>query len=164
MAKLDTNIECVLFDLDGTLIDTAPDFTTVLNSLLAENNLAPVSAQAIHQTVSDGARALVKLGFGIEEDHGDFPRHHQRLLDLYNEQLAASEASLYPGMAELLNDMDDSNIKWGIVTNKPHLYSERLLKQLDILSQCKSLVCPDHVSARKPDPEPILLACSQLKL
>ncbi len=162
MATLDTNIECVLFDLDGTLIDTVPDFIKVMDSLLAENNLAPVSPESVHQTVSDGARALVMLGFGIGEDAAEFPAHHQRLLELYYDQLANSESSLYPGMADLLGDLDDSDIKWGIVTNKPHLYSERLLQQLELLPRCKSLVCPDHVKARKPDPEPILLACSQL--
>ena len=162
MTRLATNIDCVLFDLDGTLIDTAPDFYKVLNALLAEHGREPVSRKAIEQTVSDGARALVKLGFGIEEDEPGFDALNQRLLDLYFEQLSATESQLYPGMAELLSDMESSDIAWGIVTNKPELYSKKLLQKLDLASRCRSLVCPDHVTARKPDPEPILLACSQL--
>ena len=84
---LDTSIECVLFDLDGTLIDTASDFVIVVNQLLKENKREEISAQSIKQTVSDGARALVKLAFGIEEAHEDFAQLNQRLLDLYFDQL-----------------------------------------------------------------------------
>jgi N-acetyl-D-muramate 6-phosphate phosphatase len=160
--KLETSIECVLFDLDGTLIDTAPDFTVVVNKLLAEQNKQPLSHEVIHLNVSNGARALVINAFGIDEDHEDFSKHLQRLLELYYEQLECTTATLYPGLDELLNQLEEQNIPWGIVTNKPEKYSLRLLEQLKLSSRCSVLVCPDHVSATKPHPEPIFLALEKL--
>ena len=157
-----TSIECVLFDLDGTLVDTAPDFVIVVNRLLAEHDKLPIDAELICQTVSDGARALVKLAFDIGEEHESFAGLNQRLLDLYYEQLQDTQALLYPGMGDLLSKLEDADIGWGIVTNKPQMYSTMLLEKLNLLSRCKSLICPEHVENRKPHPEPILLACEQL--
>ena len=160
---LNTSIECVLFDLDGTLIDTAADFVVVVNQLLEEHNMPHIESALIHQTVSDGARALVKLAFQIEEEHPDFSSLNQRLLDLYYEQLVTTEAALYPGLDELLLKLESNSIPWGIVTNKPEKYSIRLLEKLELSSRCSVLICPEHVSERKPHPEPILLACQKLQ-
>lgn len=160
---LDTSIDCVLFDLDGTLIDTAPDFVKVVARLCAEHDRPAVSAELIHQTVSDGARALVKLAFDIGDDHADFSRLHQRLLDIYEEQLKETESVVYPGLDALLLKLEASGIPWGIVTNKPERYARLLLDKLQLSVRCGCLVCPDHVTDRKPHPEPILLACSQLQ-
>ena len=162
MPTLTTSIECVLFDLDGTLVNTAPDFVKVVNQLLKENNKTNIAAESIYQTVSDGARALVKLAFAIDEQDEDFHKLSQRLLDLYFEQLQQTEAILYPGIAELLNSLESSNIPWGIVTNKPEKYSRVLLEKLQLLHRCQVLVCPEHVTERKPNPEAILLACQNL--
>ena len=159
---LNTSIECVLFDLDGTLIDTAPDFEQVVNTLLQEQGRPPIDPNLIGQTVSNGARALVTLAFTIEQDHADFDRLHQRLLALYLEQIRQTRATLYPGMEQLLDNLEAANIPWGIVTNKPEKYSQLLLENMALLHRCKSLVCPDHVQETKPHPEPILLACQQL--
>lgn len=161
--QLDTSIECVLFDLDGTLIDTAPDFFKVLSLLTSEHGRDLVSKEQIDQTVSDGARALVKLAFAIEEEHEDFPGLNQRLLDLYFDQLQATESILYPGMAALLDELENNNIPWGIVTNKPEKYSVKLLQMLSLQDRCKALICPEHVEHKKPHPEPILLALQQLQ-
>ena len=160
--KLETSIETVLFDLDGTLIDTAPDFTLVVNQLLAEHDKAPLSHDAIHRNVSNGARALVKNAFDIDEEHTDFADLLQRLLDLYYEQLNKTTAVLYPGLNELLLQLEEQEIPWGIVTNKPEKYSVRLLQRLNLDGRCSVLVCPDHVSETKPHPEPILLALQKL--
>lgn len=162
--SLNTSIECVLFDLDGTLIDTAPDFFQVVNTLTTEHDKPAVSREAIDQTVSDGARALVKLAFQIEEGHSDFPALNQRLLDLYHDKLLHTESVLYPGMAELLAELDSAEIPWGIVTNKPEKYSLRLLEQMQLLQRCGVLVCPDHVQEKKPHPEPILKALEKLQI
>lgn len=159
---LETSIECVLFDLDGTLVDTAPDFIKVVNRLLKEHEKPAICSQLIYQTVSDGARALVKLAFEIQEDHAEFSNLQQRLLDLYFEQLANTESTLYPGMEELLNKLESSKIAWGIVTNKPEKYTLLLLEKLNLRNRCMAVICPEHVTARKPDPEAILLACQQL--
>ena len=159
---LETSIECVLFDLDGTLIDTAPDFVSVVNKLLIENNKAEISEQAIHQTVSDGSRALVKLAFQIETEHESFAGLNQRLLDLYELELDSTRALLYPGIDILLNELERNGIKWGIVTNKPEKYTTKLLTELNLLPRCKCVICPDHVEHSKPHPEPLFLAMSTL--
>ena len=159
---LDTSIECVLFDLDGTLIDTAPDFVKVLNRLLIEHDKPEIPSQLISQSVSDGARALVKLAFEIQEDHPEFSELQQRLLDLYFEQLANTESALYPGLDELLHKFESNKIAWGIVTNKPEKYTLLLLDKLGLRNRGMAVICPDHVSERKPNPEAILLACQQL--
>ena len=160
--QLATSIECVLFDLDGTLIDTAEDFHIAVNKLLAKNDTDPISSQLIRQTVSDGARALVKLAFSIEESDPHFDELNQQLLELYFVELENTQSVLYPGMDMLLTALEKHGVHWGIVTNKPEKYSILLLDKLGLLTRCKSLVCPDHVSERKPHPEPILLACQQL--
>lgn len=160
--KLETSIECVLFDLDGTLIDTAPDFTLVVNRLLAEHDKAALAHEDIHRNVSNGARALVKNAFAIDEDHAEFAALLGRLLDLYYEQLDSTLATLYPGLDELLLQLEAQGKPWGIVTNKPEKYSLRLLERLELRTRCGVLVCPDHVSATKPNPEPILLALEKL--
>jgi phosphoglycolate phosphatase len=160
--KIETSIDCVLFDLDGTLIDTAPDFTLVVNKLLAEHGKGPLSHEIIHLNVSNGARALVESAFEIDEAHDDFADLLQRLLDLYFEQLNSTVATIYPGLDDLLKQLEAQNIPWGIVTNKPEKYSVRLLEKLHLSSRCSVLVCPDHVSETKPHPEPIFLALEKL--
>ena len=160
--KLETSIDCVLFDLDGTLIDTAPDFTLVVNKLLAEHDKMPLSQEVIHLNVSNGARALVKNAFKIDETHDDFSDLLKRLLDLYFEQLNSTVATLYPGLDDLLMQLEAQNIPWGIVTNKPEKYSIRLLEKLHLGPRCSVLVCPDHVSETKPHPEPIFFALEKL--
>jgi len=159
---LDTGIECVLFDLDGTLVDTAADFQKVLDIMLDRENMPRVTSERVHQTVSDGARALVKLAFNLEEQDSAFASRLQELLDLYYQQLEQTAATPYPGVLTLLTRLENSDIPWGVVTNKPEKYSLRLLENLQLLERCSSLVCPEHVQERKPNPEPLLLACQQL--
>jgi len=160
--KLQTGIECVLFDLDGTLVDTAADFRHVLDRMLTGEGRPLVPPDRIHQTVSDGARALVRLAYALEDQDEEFEPRLQQLLDFYFEQLQRTEALPYPGILELLNSLDASDIPWGVVTNKPEKYSLRLLQNLELLDRCGTLICPEHVDNRKPDPEPLILACQQL--
>ena len=161
--QLNTAVDCVLFDLDGTLVDTAPDFLIVVNQLLAEHKAPPMDETAVRQTVSDGARALIKLMFAIDEGDEHFPSLLQRLLELYGIQIKQTQAELYQGMDELLTQLDNTGIPWGIVTNKPEPYAVPLLSKLNLLERCGVLVCPEHVKERKPSAEPILLACERLK-
>ncbi len=159
---LDTSIECALFDLDGTLIDTAPDFVIALNKLRAEQAQAPINEGVITRTVSDGAKALVKLGFDHEEDSAEFNELHSRLLTLYLEQIEETQSRLYPGIDSLLDALDSAEIPWGIVTNKPRLYAVALLSRLGLLERCPVLVCPDDVTDKKPHPESLLVALQTL--
>ncbi len=158
-SKIDNG--AVLFDLDGTLLDTAPDFVHVVNTLLAENNRPPLPFDVIRNTVSNGARALITLAFELEESHPDFEPLRERLLALYTEQLAV-ETKPFNGIKETLAYLADFNIPWGIVTNKPSIYTDKLLQRIALTPAAGTVICPDHVSRSKPDPEPLLLACQQL--
>lgn len=161
MTQLHTSIECVLFDLDGTLIDTAPDFIAVLNRMLCKHDRPELPPDTIRATVSNGARALISMGFEVQENDAAFPNLLAELLDGYHEELLCTQARIYPGMDLLLEQLDSQGIQWGVVTNKPEKYSLRLFEQLGLLERCKVLVCPDHVENSKPHPEPILLACER---
>lgn len=154
-------LEAVLFDLDGTLIDTAPDFIRVLNQLRAEYELEALAADSIRRQVSNGARAMVELGFGLMEGEAGFEDLRERFLDLYLQSLAV-ETRLFPGLDELLKQLENQHIPWGIVTNKPHRFTKPLLEQLNLAERCATTICPDHVKHRKPHPEPIYKACSEV--
>jgi len=155
-------VEGMLFDLDGTLLDTAADFADVVQQMTEQAALPAIEFTAIHQTVSNGARALVELAFGIDQGHPDFEERLSTLLSLYAERIVATKATLYPGMDALLRHLENSGIPWGIVTNKPERFSRPLLEGLGLLARCATLICPDHVTQSKPHPEPLLLACKQL--
>lgn len=151
-------IRSLFFDLDGTLIDTAPDFHWVINEMLSRRQLPPLSYERIRQTVSNGARALVTLAFNRQEGDADFAQLLDELLDLYAKHLAEN-SRLFQGMEELLAACEQQGILWGVVTNKPERFTTPLLQALQLADRCASVVCPDHVSKTKPDPEPLLLAC-----
>lgn len=159
MKKLDA----VLFDLDGTLIDTAPDFIRLLNALRAKHNLDALPNDVIRQQVSNGAKALVELGFNLSEEDEGFEALRQQYLDMYYEGLAV-DTCVFPGLDKLLDELDLYKIPWGIVTNKPSRYTEPLLERLGLAERCGTTVCPDHVTNRKPHPEPIFKACNALSV
>lgn len=161
-ATVEPRIAAVLFDLDGTLVDTAPDFTAVLHQLCADQGVAPPADAAILATVSSGARALVELAFRLAPDAQGFDPLHQALLDVYMTQLQTTRSTLFPGMDRLLTELEGRHIPWGVVTNKPERFSIPLLQKLSLEQRCSVLVCPDHVSQTKPHPEPLLLACARL--
>lgn len=152
----------VLFDLDGTLLDTAKDFTQVLNQLLRQYGKDEVAHSRVKETVSDGARALIKLGFGIDEAHENFDTYLQELLDLYAIKIINTEAELFEGIPELLERITTENFKWGVVTNKPSRFTTPLLKNFPAMQNAALVVCADHVSQSKPSPESLLLACNIL--
>lgn len=154
------NPEAILFDLDGTLIDTAPDFHWTINQLLQEENQPEVSYEFIRRYVSNGARAMVGAAFNIEPSDSQFGRLHQRMLDLYLQHLAV-DSRLFPGLQDCLNWLEQNNIPWGVVTNKPELYTLPVMQGLN-LHGAASVICPDHVEQRKPHPEPLYLACQQI--
>lgn len=154
-------LDAVLFDLDGTLIDTAPDFIRCLNELRVAEGMAPLPFDTIRCCVSDGARAMVRLGFGLEPDHPEYPERHRAFLDRYETGMAV-DTRLFEGMEPLLATLEAAGIPWGIVTNKPVRFAEPLLAALGLAERCAVLVCPDHVQDRKPHPEGLWLACERL--
>ncbi len=155
-------VKAVLFDLDGTLLDTAPDFAFVLNTMMARRQRPPVPYDKVHQTVSDGARGMIEMAFGATPEHPQFDALRQELLALYADHIADNTRP-FAGIDDLLALIETSRLHWGIATNKPALYAEPLLRALDLERRCGVLVCPDHVKRRKPDPESLLLACERLQ-
>jgi len=133
-------IKTVLFDLDGTLADTAPDLAAALNH------------------VSHGGMALITLGFGV--DHPEFDALYKELLQYYQDNIA-NETTLFSGMHELLLELEQKNINWGIVTNKPGWLTEPLLDALNLTSRAATIVSGDTLEQRKPHPAPLLHACNQ---
>lgn len=158
------HLQSVLFDLDGTLIDTAPDFIRVLNAQRGRYDRPPLPADTIRAAVSAGARAMIQVGFPDHAvDSEMFARLRQEFLDHYAAGLA-EESRLFDGMDRVLAALEARGIAWGVVTNKPRVYSEPLLAGLQLDRRCRVLVCPDDVSRTKPDPEPLFLACRQLQV
>ena len=151
----------VLFDLDGTLVDTAPDFHVVLNQILANASRPPVTYEQVRSQVSNGARALVTLGFGMTPDDNGFDQWLTVLLDSYEQRLAV-DTCLFPGMEQVLDWLDARALPWGVVTNKPERFTLPVLAGLGLLERVGPVICPDHVRARKPDPEGLLMACAQV--
>jgi len=153
----------LLFDLDGTLVDTAADFIAVVNQMRKEEQLAPLPDDIIRNTVSDGARALIKLAFQLDEHDPAFVLKHQQLLDYYEEQLGF-QAALFPGFEALLAHLEKNQIAWGIVTNKPARFTDPLIARLHLSPSNQVAICPDHVTHTKPHAEPLLLAAKKLQL
>lgn len=157
-------IRGVLFDLDGTLMDTAPDFYVTLHELRQRYQLPRLSELTIRNRVSDGSRALTQLCFDHDSlDPDTFEQRRLELLDIYAE-VAGHQVSIFPEMTEILNILDSNQIPWGIVTNKPRRYTELILERSSLNLNCKVLVCADDLSNAKPDPEGILLASRELDL
>jgi N-acetyl-D-muramate 6-phosphate phosphatase len=152
----------VLFDLDGTLIDTAPDMIVALNQLLAEH-AAPALPYALARTqVSHGSFGLVKLAFPqADGEHFESLRH--RFLQLYNARIA-EDTCLFEGCDSLLATLEQRRLPWGIVTNKPGFLTMPLLAALGLDHRARSVISGDTLPQRKPHPAPLLLAAEQLGL
>ncbi|HEB59143.1 MAG TPA: phosphoglycolate phosphatase [Gammaproteobacteria bacterium] len=151
-------IKTVLFDLDGTLADTAPDLAYALNEVLREQGRPTLPFDTIRPVVSHGGMALIRLGFGMEPDEPGFEDLRQRLLAVYRDNIAR-ETRLFTGMSELLDAIEGQGMKWGVVTNKPSWLTEPLLEQLDLVQRAACIVSGDTLAERKPHPAPLLHAC-----
>jgi len=155
---MQTPIRTVLFDLDGTLADTARDLACALNALLEEEGRAPLPFASIRPLVSHGSPALIRLGFGLAPTDTGYAELRARLLAHYARDLCRA-TRLFPGTAELLAALRERSIRWGIVTNKPAFLTEPLVKQLAPAHPPCCIVSGDTCANRKPHPEPMLLAC-----
>lgn len=149
----------VLFDLDGTLLDTAPDMHGALERLLQENDRPSLPFATVRGRVSHGSSALVDLGFpGIAAPMREALK--QRYLEIYAANLCRATV-LFPGMAEVLTAMEDRGLCLGVVTNKPAWLTEPLLDALGLTPRLATIVSGDTLPQRKPAPEPMWLAARQ---
>ena len=151
----------LLFDLDGTLADTAPDLVAVLNQLLAEADRPPTPYAIARNAVSHGAIGLIRLGFGLSPDVSVDPSLQQRFVDLYAAR-GHAHSRLFIELESILSLCSRIGARWGIVTNKPQALTEPLLDTLGLLSTTEALVSGDTLVKRKPDPAPLELAARQL--
>lgn len=154
-------IDTVLFDLDGTLLDTAPDMASALNLLRRQRRMPEISLDIIRPLVGYGSKALLKLGFEIDENSREYLLLLEEFFTAYQNCLAHSTA-LFPGMALVLDHLDKNNLPWGIVTNKPARFTMHILDALDLSRRTACVISGDTLKNRKPHPEPILHACKLL--
>lgn len=151
----------VLFDLDGTLADTAQDLGAALNRLLQDHGKAPLPYASIRPVASHGARGLINLGFGIDRDHPEFESLRQRFLNYYDTGFA-DLTTIFDGINNLLQQLAQRDIAWGVVTNKPMRFTDRLVPALPWSVQPGVIVSGDTVGVPKPDPLPLLYAAEKL--
>lgn len=151
-------IDTVLFDLDGTLIDTAPDMAAALEILCDEEQQERLPYSQVRPIVSNGSVALVTLAFGDTLDEEVLNRLKTRYLEIYQDHLAV-HSRLFDEMEELLLQLEKNNIQWGVVTNKPGWLTEPLMASLGLQQRAACIVSSDSTKNRKPHPEPMFLAC-----
>lgn len=154
-------IQAVLFDLDGTLADTALDLGGALNTLLARHGLPPKSMDEIRNQASHGAAGLLKLGTGITPDHPDYARWRTEYLDEYDRRYA-QDTALFDGVDELIAELGRRGIKWGIITNKPMRFTDKLVPKLGFAIPPAVVVSGDTFGEPKPSIKPMLYACRQI--
>ena len=155
---MNSHYKTVLFDLDGTLLDTAPDLANALNAVLQSNGRPALPFDIIRPVVSHGGNALIELGFGLRPDEPGFDAVRQELLDYYQNNIA-QHTRLFPGMEEVLDYIETHNLNWGVVTNKPGWLTDPLLEALDLTRRAAGIVSGDTLKERKPHPAPLLHAC-----
>lgn len=155
--------QALLFDLDGTLVDTADDLGAALNFVLAQHQMPLCTAEQYRPVASHGAKGLLELGFGSELARFDFFELRSMLLQFYAEHIC-DHSKLFPGGKELISTLNNRHIPWGIVTNKPYKLAASMLRQLPELAGCGILLGGDSLGVRKPDPTPLFMAAHQLKV
>ena len=159
--SLRQSINTVLFDLDGTLLDTHLDLVAALNTVLVDHGKEPLSAKQLRPFVSKGAMVMVCLAFRCSPESDEAQQRWLEMLDAYKTDIARHTV-LFPGMDQVLGKIEQNGWKWGIVTNKPGLYTELLLSELAMPYTPAAVVSGDTLKVKKPSPEPLLLACSTI--
>jgi N-acetyl-D-muramate 6-phosphate phosphatase len=154
-------IEAVLFDLDGTLADTAPDMARTVNEMRIRRSLAPVPLSQVRPHVSKGARGMLLGAFEMTVEHPDFAAMREEFLTLYADRLSV-DTVLFPEMAELLDAIEQRGMRWGVVTNKFERFARPVLHGLGLLQRSGTIVGGDTCARAKPFPDPLLHACRQI--
>ncbi|KMT66520.1 HAD family hydrolase [Catenovulum maritimum] len=155
--------KAILFDLDGTLLDTAKDLGETLNYILKQHSKPTVDYQDYRPVASHGALGLLKLGFGDELNRLDKAALRETFLNYYEQNIAV-KTDLFDGMEACLELLNKLGIKWGIVTNKPQFLTDKLLPFYNIMSSSQINISGDTLAVKKPDPEPLYVACKHMTL
>ncbi|MGA7180579.1 MAG: HAD-IA family hydrolase [Thiobacillaceae bacterium] len=153
-------IKAVLFDLDGTLIDTALDLGHALNLQRSRHGLAPLAEELIRPQASHGARGLLSIGFGLGPDDAQFGPMREEFLQLYADNISRYSRP-FDGVLDLLDKLEKHDIAWGVVTNKPARFTEPLLSILDLADRAACIVSGDTCPQPKPHPCPLLYAAEE---
>lgn len=151
----------VLFDFDGTLADTAPDLAAAVNRLLVEQGHEPAPIERLRPFASAGARGLLHAAFGLKPEDAEYPSLRESFLEYYAERVC-EHTKLFPGIPELLRELQSRKVSWGIVTNKATRFTERIIARLKLKPDC--LACGDTTPHLKPHPASLLHAAEQLRL
>ena len=154
-------VQAVLFDLDGTLADTAPDLARALNRVRAANDLAPMAAAITRPYTSSGARGLLKIGFGLSPGDERYAALKLQFRGFYAAEICV-DTRLFDGMAELLDRFDHDGLPWGVVTNKAERFTWPLLRSLHLAERAACIVGGDTTPRLKPYPDPLLHAAATL--
>lgn len=153
----------VLFDLDGTLVDTAPDLGHALNLQLQKHGKPTLTDAEIRPFASHGSKGLLGLGFGITPENADFIAMRDEYLDTYESVLTRSPA-LFDGMQAALDAIVEKGFKWGIVTNKPGRFTVPLVRSMGLSQRAACVISGDDAPKPKPDPATLLLACKKAQV
>lgn len=153
----------ILFDLDGTLVDTAPDLAYAANAVRIEAGLPPLPLAAYRPVASAGARGLLKVALDLGPEHADYDTRRRRFLDIYRDNLSR-ESRLFPDMDETLRGFERRKLPWGVVTNKPEWLAQPLMQQLGLASRAACLIGAREGLPVKPAPDGLLLAARELQL
>jgi 2-phosphoglycolate phosphatase len=156
-----TRSRAALFDLDGTLADSAPDLVAALNRLRLARGFTALHAEEVQPFASMGARGMLRIGFGLSPEDEGYAELRDAFLERYGENVCV-DTRLFPGIAELLRALDERSMPWGIVTNKARRFTERILPVLGLKPRC--VVCGDSTPHIKPHPAPLLAAAAELGL
>lgn len=150
-------LKAVFFDLDGTLIDTAPDLCGTIQDMQKDRGVEVTPFKSMEHLASGGARALLGIGFGVEPGQDEFATLRLEFLERYEARIALASV-IYDGMNEVLNHLERNGLVWGVVTNKPYYLADKLMRKLDLFERCGVLIGGDTADKPKPSPLPCLLA------
>lgn len=150
----------ILFDLDGTLVDTAHDLAYALNLQRERHRLPTLPLEVIRPYASHGSKGLLSVGFDLSPEDDSFPAMREEYLELYD-QVLTRKPILFDGVAELLAKLDQKSVRWGVVTNKPRRFTEPLMQNIGLWQRAACVVSGDDATRPKPYPDTLLLACEQ---
>lgn len=152
-------LKIILFDLDGTLLDTAPDLGLALNMQRERHGLPPLPQSTIRPYASHGSKGLLSIGFSLTPQHVNFDDMREEYLNIYDQVMTQSPI-LFDGMGQLLSHIESMGLRWGIVTNKPRRFTEPILRKIELDGRAACVVCGDDALRAKPHPDTLLQACT----